>query len=356
MNNETILRLLQNSGLHVHGMDADFIYLEDPTCVIRSFEVFAEYAWMIITIFTGLMLLGWALSMIRGAKNDIFSNLKNLILIFGIVSLVGPIINVLYGDDLFALGCRTVRVPVADAQEVLAARQKKLPTYANNDLYENLEILDSGIVIDTPVVSVPVEEPIQEPIKQEPPEPTSVPPAVAPAAEPEIELPPTPVANTGPSQARTGTTKATFASVTGKRRITYQYPDTSAKIHIDGTPAWRNSNAGNIIVSTFARNHGAIGEGGRFAVFPDDATGMAAIKALLKTNSYRNLTIAQAIEKWAPSDDNNDVPAYHRSIERQTGLSINRRIRDLSDAELDKIANAIRRHEGWKAGDIEYQD
>ena len=81
MNTDTILRLLKNSGFHGLHADAEFIYMEDPSCILRSFETFIEYVWVIITALTGLLLFGWALSKIRGAKNDIFSNMINLILI-----------------------------------------------------------------------------------------------------------------------------------------------------------------------------------------------------------------------------------------------------------------------------------
>ena len=46
MDIEQILRLMQNAGFRVHGADAQFIYIEDPACVLRAFATFAEYAWL----------------------------------------------------------------------------------------------------------------------------------------------------------------------------------------------------------------------------------------------------------------------------------------------------------------------
>jgi len=76
-----------------------------------------------------------------------------------------------------------------------------------------------------------------------------------------------------------------------------------------GTRAARNHNPGNIEWGVFARMHGAThaeiedGKPGRFAVFPDDFTGMQACKALLLI--HRGVLIAKTISIWAPPDENN---------------------------------------------------
>ncbi len=141
MNTETIIRILNNSGFYGVYADDVYIYMEDPSCVLRSFETFAEYAWVIISVFTGLMLTGWAISMIRGAKNDIFNNLKNLILLFGTLSALGLIINLLYGGDIFAQGCKTIRAPISELNELLETRNNRLGT---DELYERLDVYDTG--------------------------------------------------------------------------------------------------------------------------------------------------------------------------------------------------------------------
>ncbi len=126
------------------GADGSFIYLEDPSCILRSFMTFAEYAWIIIVFITGILLFGWAISMIRGAKNDIFTNLRNLVLIFGVLAAAGPIINMIYGDDLFKRGCRTIKVELSEVNRLLDARKLKLSTRDQYDLYEEFDIYDSG--------------------------------------------------------------------------------------------------------------------------------------------------------------------------------------------------------------------
>ncbi len=361
MNTDIIVRLLSNSGLHVYGVDSDYIYLEDPTCIIRSFETFLDYAWAVIAIVTALMLFGWALSMIRGAKNDIFTNLRNIILIFGALTIIWPIINVIYGDNLYARGCRTVQVPLADVEKILDARNDKLAKYTDNYLYESLDIYDSGVLATDSAPAIDAPEPITvpdvpAPMPVAPSTPKPMPePMPEPAPAPKPATPAKPTAPATP-MAQSPNARATSAAVAAKKRVLYQYADNSTKTHIDGSPAWRNTNPGNIIVSKFATRHGAIGDGGKFAIFPDETTGMAAIKALLQTESYRDMTIANAIAKYAPQGDNNDVAAYHNNLRKITGLSINKRVRDLSDDEMDKLARGIRQIEGWITGDVKYSN
>ena len=146
MNTEIIVRLLKNSGINVIGADSTSVFIEDPSCILRGFETFIEYAWIIITAITGVLLFGWAISMIRGAKNDIFTNLRNLIIMFATLSMVIPIVNLIWGDDLFAIGCKTIAVPLDDLNTMLDARNKKLKT-ATSDLYEDMYIYDSGAVV-----------------------------------------------------------------------------------------------------------------------------------------------------------------------------------------------------------------
>src|SRR3569833_2491957 len=62
----------------------------------------------------------------------------------------------------------------------------------------------------------------------------------------------------------------------------------------------RNNNPGNIERGRFASAHGSIGDDGRYAVFPSSEVGFAAMRALLESAGFRNLTVAQALSRWAP--------------------------------------------------------
>jgi hypothetical protein len=80
----------------------------------------------------------------------------------------------------------------------------------------------------------------------------------------------------------------------------------------------RNHNPGNIERGKFATSHGATSDDGRFAIFPDDATGFAALQALLSGPKYRGLTIADGLKLYAPSVEN-DTNNYLQLVCQWTG-------------------------------------
>jgi len=116
-----------------------------------------------------------------------------------------------------------------------------------------------------------------------------------------------------------------------------------------GSRAWRNNNPGNIEDGKFARDNGAIGTDGRFAIFPDTVTGFNAIAVLLSTSAYQNLTIEGAINRYAPPNENN-VEDYLKSIERQTGFSRSTPMNNLSKDNLLQLAKAMKKQEGNISG------
>lgn len=408
METATIIRLLSNAGFHVLGTDGANLYIEDPSCILRSFQTFTEYAWIIITFITGMLIFGWAISMIRGAKNNIFMNLRNLTIMFGTLAAAGAILNMIYGGDLFARGCRTVAVNIDTVNEMLDMRQKKMSPQ-HTDLYESIDIYDSGVVrtnvttddiaddtddaptgnaviddkIDMPDDTGNVFEPISQQLSDEDKErlldilgrapngATTVPRdkikiddgvfGKLPNGElpvenmPSVEFPPErliPTPNNPSVRHPDNPSAQEYTSATAAGRdVVYTTADGRRVRRTGGTRAWRNLNPGNIRYSEFSRKAGAIGQAGGFAVFPDEETGTRAVSSLLRGKSYNNLTIARAITRYAPPSENNTA-AYHRRIQQITGLNINRRISDLSDGELSRVVDAIRAIEGWEAGRI----
>lgn len=330
-----VARLLENAGIRFLRADDIYFYIEDPGCVVRSFQTFFEYAWTILVFITGILLAGWAWAMLRGSKNaqlaSIANNLRSLLLIFGTIAAVPVFINTLYDGDLIGHGCKEVKIPTEKIQQLLDMRKEQLNRGNRDDLYEEFDIYDSGLSYygeDSSTTSTPETEGAQ-PIPSEP-TPTATEPA-----------PSNPDSNTTPVSARAS-----------GNDVIYVTPDNTQYRHVGGTRAWRNNNPGNIRMSSFSRQAGAIGEAGGFAVFPDERTGMRAVKRLLLGDSYKNLTIADAISRYAPQIEN-DTAAYQRRLAQLTGLSINRRISELNDTELEKVANAIRTIEGWRPGQIE---
>lgn len=330
MNTETILRLLHNSGFHNVSMDSEFVYMEDPSCVIRSFETFLEYVWVAIAFITAFMLMGWAISMIRGAKHDnLLVNLRNLIILFGSLTLVMPIMDFIYGDNLLAHGCKTVQVPMNTVNELMQMRQEKLSGFNEFGIFENIDIYDSGANDTVASITIDTDENINIAPEQH-------------ASDP----------NNDEHNDVVNIANVAISATEDNRDVIYTLPDGSRIKRIGGTRAWRNSNPGNIKYSDFARRVGAIGKAGNFAVFPDEATGMYAIETLLRTDSYNKLTIKDAISRYAPPFEN-DTAAYQKRLTQLTGLSIDRSMSSLSASELTKVARAIRTIEGWTPGQIQ---
>lgn len=415
METATIIRLLSNAGFRVLGTDGANLYIEDPSCILRSFQTFTEYAWIILTFITGMLIFGWAISMIRGAKNNIFINLRNLTIMFGTLAAAGAILNMIYGGDLFARGCQTVAVDINTVNEMLDMRQKKMSPQ-QTDLYESIDIYDSGVVranvtanntdddhdntstdntvigdeISTPDDAddkfIPISQKLSDTDKDKlldilrrAPDGTLTIPRdqiktddgvlnklpngglpienIPSVDELRDRLIPAPsqrdaTANNPSAHHPSNPSEQEYTSAVALGRdVVYATADGRRVRRTGGTRAWRNLNPGNIRYSEFSRNAGAIGQAGGFAVFPDEETGTRAISSLLRGKSYNNLTIARAITRYAPPSENNTA-AYHRRIQQITGLNINRRISDLSDGELSRVVDAIRAIEGWEAGRI----
>jgi RHS repeat-associated protein len=122
------------------------------------------------------------------------------------------------------------------------------------------------------------------------------------------------------------------------------------EIRYGGSYAWRNNNPGNIIKGSFSKGQGAIGSDSKFAIFPDRETGFNAIIALLKTDKYIDLSILGAITRYAPPEDNNNPGSYASSIEKKTGLSVDKILNTLTEEEFTQVAKAIEVIEGTKVG------
>lgn len=140
-----IIRILKNAGFHGLALQGgQTILMEDPSCVLRAFADFAEFAWFVMCVVTCMLLFGWGVALIRGSTyKNIFMNLRNVVLIFGIITAAGPILKFMWGDDLFARGCETIKISVSDIQEMLDMRNAKLAT-SSGDLYEILDIYYDG--------------------------------------------------------------------------------------------------------------------------------------------------------------------------------------------------------------------
>ncbi len=134
--------------------------------------------------------------------------------------------------------------------------------------------------------------------------------------------------------------------------VSITHPDGTTEVRTGGTRSWRNNNPGNLETKGgFAKQHGAIGSDGRFAIFPDEATGEAAAQALLNER-YPLLTVDQVIEKRTPPEKGNDTERTKQLVRQFSGLPGDAIVGRLKPDEKQRLYEAIRRSEGWHTGTI----
>ena len=324
-----IINLLTNSGLNVVGADSDFIYFQDPSCILSAFDKIFYYAWIAILVFIAIMLFGWGLLYIKnGFKTEtFFNNVKNLILFLAVFAVIKPAVNVIYGDDLFGRQCDIKQVEMKKAKELLDMREEKFSNYDQYMLSESFEVIDSGIYWDADYSDQVITQ----------------------YNEPNIEPQ---VVQTIVSESTTVTTnQSNFARVEYGKGYTIYVSKTGERIkRSGGSLAWRNNNPGNIRKSKNSAWLGAIGETDAWAVFADEESGLRAITKLLRGKNYINLSIKDAIYRWAPSSDGNDPEKYYKTVSQRTGIDANTKVGSLSDKEIMSVAREIQRVEGWIIG------
>jgi hypothetical protein len=140
----------------------------------------------------------------------------------------------------------------------------------------------------------------------------------------------------------------------GRGYLVVERPDGSIE-KLTGALNWRQNNPGNLEYGKFAKSMGAIGAGGpgnRFAIFPSYEAGVAAQKKLIfESSKYKNLTLLQMINKYAPPSENN-TQAYYNAI-LAAGGGTNKRMSEYSAEQQEAIARSMHKQEGFKAGKTE---
>jgi hypothetical protein len=128
-------------------------------------------------------------------------------------------------------------------------------------------------------------------------------------------------------------------------------PDGSVE-HRTGARNWRNNNPGNIEYGKLAKQYGAIGTDGRFAIFPDAASGQNAMKGLLfDSGAYQGMTIASALNKYSPPSEN-DTAGKIQAVVAETGLDPNTPLDQMTPQQRDAFTLAIQHTEGPMKGDV----
>jgi hypothetical protein len=118
-----------------------------------------------------------------------------------------------------------------------------------------------------------------------------------------------------------------------------------------GNRNWRNNNPGNIEFGDFTKRFGALQGDPRFAIFPTYDMGRNAKRELIfKGKKYADLSLSQAIARYAPPTENNTAN-YVASVLGAVGVE--KFMKDYSSGEQDTILNAMQRIEGWVVGRVE---
>jgi uncharacterized protein (TIGR02594 family) len=120
-----------------------------------------------------------------------------------------------------------------------------------------------------------------------------------------------------------------------------------------GARNWRNNNPGNLEYGAFSKSNGAIGTDGRFAIFPTlDSGNKAQEKLLFESSSYKNLSVSQAISKYAPPNENN-TGNYINTVAAAAGVSPNTQMGSLNAEQRKALLAAMHKVEGFKEGKVE---
>lgn len=138
----------------------------------------------------------------------------------------------------------------------------------------------------------------------------------------------------------------------GKGYTVVQYEDGRVERR-EGMYGWRNNNPGNIENSAFARKFGGMPGGGRYAVFPTEEHGLRAAEALFFDGAnYRNLSIIDAVRRWAPYPENSRAAqnSYAKAMADAAGVSVNTRTGSLNAQQRRAALLAQKQAEGNRPG------
>ena len=134
------------------------------------------------------------------------------------------------------------------------------------------------------------------------------------------------------------------SGVNGSGQTTVKYEDGSTEVRTGPRPI-RNNNPGNLEAEGgfSEKQPGYVGSDGRYAVFATKQDGWNAKINLLKTDTYQNLSLIDAFNRYAPPSEN---PNYLSSLRAYTGFDLNRKMNSLNDDEFNTLVNAVAKIEG----------
>lgn len=149
-----------------------------------------------------------------------------------------------------------------------------------------------------------------------------------------------------------------FISAThNKKTLTAMYKMADGTIYIrkGGTIPWRLQNPGDV-----RPNHSNASEylqplriaiadtaSGQFSMFGSEEDGWETKKKLLRSSLYRDCTVSDMAEIYAPKKDGNDPVKYAREVLAESGVSPSLTMGDMDDATLERVMEAMKKEEGY---------
>src|SRR3989338_8315547 len=118
-----------------------------------------------------------------------------------------------------------------------------------------------------------------------------------------------------------------------------------------GTWAWRNHNPGNLVPGNLSQRHNQIASTGKFVIFSDYESGHSALIDCLQT-TYKNASIDDLVKDYAPAKDHNNIKKYRKFLHDETGVNDNKKVKDFTPDEFNKLWHAIEKIEGYTEGII----
>ena len=236
------------------------------------------------------------------------------------LALVKPIVDVVYGDNLFEQQCEIKQIDRTQVDELLNLRNKKLGVY---DKY----IQDTVNSMSTDLTDENYD-----------------------------------ITNNNHYDTYTNDERTILSEFSSSDVVEIQFQSNDkSTVYITRTgvrikrgdtisTAWKNNNPGNIRASSSMQWLGAIGQSNGWCVFASEQDGINAMKKLLTSKNYNNLTLRSAIYKWAPAEDNNSPERYTQYVSKSTGISPDRPMQDITDYELENMVRAMQKFEGWIPG------
>jgi hypothetical protein len=186
--------------------------------------------------------------------------------------------------------------------------------------------------------------------------PVSVEPFAAPTTAPLAYLPSRPIAAwtlVAPPKSMPSGAAASAQRTERKGRPAVEYDN--GVTHVGGDRNWRNNNPGNIRSGDWAKDHGAIGAEGGFAIFPSAAAGRRALDELLSGSKYRNLTLERAVSRYAPPSEN-PTQEYVAFLSRMAGVKASTKLSDFTAKQLAALKLWISSFEGTRTGQVVKND